>query len=144
VAISERINTKVGAECKLLSEKFRSEKDPAKRLKLQYKIIEKAATVTMEEVYRLSPRNFGLYVKEQSKPSAEQYKKFEQDYLVQGIMHGGLIASDLPLIVTEQRILNRTFESFAPKVTGGYKRAMERTLLLMTLRYGQLALQMGS
>ncbi len=140
--ISEKISAKVVPETKALTEKLNSEKDPAKRLKLQYKLYEKAATLTMEEIYRLSERNFELYLKELARPFAEQYRKFEQEYLVQSITHGGLTASDLPLVAVEQQLLKRTFDGFAPRVTGGYKRFMERTLRLLTLRYTQLGFQM--
>jgi len=142
--ISEKIAAKVASETKVLTNKFNSEKDPKKKLKLQYKLIEKGGKVTMEEIYRLSERNFGLYVKEQSKPFREQYSKFEQDYLVQRITHGGLTASDFPLMVAEQQIMKKTFDAFdafAPKVAGGYKRFMNRTLLLITMRYAQLGFQ---
>jgi hypothetical protein len=45
-------------------------------------------------------------------------------------------------MAAEQQILKRTFDFFAPRVTGGYKRVMERSLLLITLQYAQLGLQM--
>ena len=140
--ISVRIGAKVAAETGALTEKFNSERDAAKKLKLQYRIIERAMRTTAEEIYRLSERDFRLYVKEQSKPFAEEHRKFEQDYLVQRITHGGLTATDIPLMIAEQQSLKRTFDAFAPKVTGGYKRFMDRTLLLTTLRYAQLGFQL--
>jgi hypothetical protein len=142
VRISDKINVKVASETKDLTEKYNSEKDPTKKLKLQYRIIEKTAKVTMEEIYRLSNRNFGLYMKELTKPFAQQYIKFQQDYIVQRITHGGLNASDLPLVVAEQQIASKAFDRFSPTMAGGDKRVMERTLLLLTMSYAQLGFQL--
>lgn len=96
----------------------------------------------MEEIYRLSNRNFGLYMKELTKPFAQQYNKFQQDYIVQRITHGGLTAADLPLVVAEQQIASKAFDRFSPTMAGGDKRVVDRTLLLLTMSYAQLGFQL--
>jgi hypothetical protein len=141
----EKINEAVATESKPLIDKHNQEKNPEKRLKLQYEIYQIVSRVSLRKIYELSDQEFERYLKQIAKPFADAYEKFEREVLVQRITQGAITPADLALIAAEQEIIARTFgKPLSSSLDQLYSRRkmLERMLILMIMQLAQTGLQL--